>query len=333
MGKYTQKTLIELLKSGKFRDEISLHKHIETVISNVFIFEKKVYKVYKNDSDFFNKNFRNLAEKDERFAFTKKDFEWNKTLTPSVYSHITHVAVKDGVIIEVEKEEAEEILFVMERVDTQGVLFEKLISGRITKEDCYAIGKQLGESISKAQGTPTPQKDFSQLFKDRIKDLRDWMYHVPDHVSKEEVDAYCDYLDSLREKHADWFSDHLSKEVTADGDFHSHNAVYIDGKFLLMDTYPPKEEWGLGHKHIAIYRIGVDIWGLTGKKEFFEAFLQGYEKGSGSTINRELDKVFVVYVAGIAVSYLYMLQKSDITKLNPAKKFHNFLKEYFQSIE
>lgn len=332
MENYTQKPLLELLKAGKFPGESSQLKHVETVISNVFIFEKTVYKVYKNDSKFFNENFRNLADQKERFSFAENDFKWNQILSPSIYTHLAYVAVKDGEIVEVAKEEAEEILFVMRRVDTHCVLFEKLTSNKISEEDCFEIGRQFGENIQKIQNAPASPQNFSQLFKDRIQDLRAWMYYVPDYVPKEEVNTYCDYLDTFREQHQDWFNGQLSEEVTADGDFHSHNAVYIDGKFFLMDTYPPKEDWGLGHKHIAMYRIGVDIWGLTGKKEFFEAYIRGYEEGSSNVINRELDKVFVVYVAGIAVSYLYMLQQSDVTKIESAKKFHSFLMEYFQAI-
>jgi hypothetical protein len=333
MKTYSQESLIELFKTGAFPGETGLPKHIQTVISNVFIFENHVYKFYKDDNDFFNKNFRDISSRIERFSFTEKDYRWNDALSPSIYIRLANVVVRDGAIVEVEaSKDAEEILMIMNKIDTNNVLFEKLVTGEITKDDCFEIGKQLGVSMKKVQLPLSSPPSFYRLFEERVKDLKEWISSTPENISEEEVKTYCDFLNNFRIHNREWFETELTAEVTADGDFHSHNAVYSDSSFLLMDTYPPKEEWGLGHRLIPLYRMGVDIWGLTGNKDYFEALIEGYELGREIRVDRRLDDLFVIYVAGIAAPYLYMLQKTDPTKKEPAERFHKFLRSYFESI-
>ncbi len=330
---YSQKQLVDLLNSGKISGETGVPKHIETVISHVFIFDKIVYKFYKNDSEFFNKSFRNLSQNIERFSFTKKDFKWNQTLSPSVYLGLKNIAIKNAEINEVSPEEAEEILMMMNRVDTNDVLYEKLISNKITEEDCFEIGKQLGQNMKKVQMKLPGTYNFYDLFDSRIKDLRDWIKSVTDFISVEESDSYCDYLEDFRQKNKGCFEKELTAEVTTDGDFHSHNAIYSHGQFYLMDTYPPKEAWGIGHKLIGLYRIGIDIWALSGKQKFFEEFIKGYEEGNETKVDRRLDAVYVIYAAGIMVSYLYMLQRTDPDKKESAERFHTFTRDYFAKLK
>lgn len=329
---YSQSKLIELMKQGKWPGENTTPKHIQTVISNVFVFDTKVYKFYKNDNEFFNKSFRNLSDQDERFSFTEKDFKWNSTLSPSIYLGLKNIAVRDGQIVEVPREEAEEILMIMNRVDTRDVLYEKLIENKISQEDCFEIGKQLGESMKKVQVKLPKEYNFYDVFESRIQDQRDWISSVPENIPLEESKAYCDYLENYRQANKDWLEE-LSAGVTADGDFHSHNAIYSNGSFYLMDTYPPKEEWGVGHKLIPLYRLGTDIWGLSGNQEFFEALVKGYEEGNGIKVNRKFDEFYIIYAAGIAMPYLYMLSQTDPEKKQVAEKFHTFAREYFAKLK
>lgn len=330
---YFQKPLLGLLKEGKVSGEMGQHskpRHIETVISNVFIFDTKVYKVYKNDNDFFNASFRDISTKENRFSFSKKDFAWNNTLSPSIYTELVGVRVtNDAIEYAVPEEEAEELVIVMNRINTEDILFQRLNRKDLSRDDCHRIGKQFAESFKKIQKR-LPGHNYFDLYGNRIADLRSFILLVTEYISAEESGAYCDFMDRVRLKHEDWFTSTLSEEVSTDGDFHSHNALFSNGSFYLMDTYPPKEEWGAGHPLIGLYRIGVDIWALSGEKEFFEAFIKGYEEGSGTVVDRTLEDMYIMYGGGIMVSYLYMLQRTDPDKKEAAERFHAFLRNYFQ---
>lgn len=327
---YTQKPLVDLMNTGHVFGESTVPKHIQTVISNVFIFDDKVYKFYRTDNKFFNTNFRDLADKSERFSFTEKDFKWNSTLSPSIYLELKNVAMRDGEIVEVPREEAEEIVMIMNRVDTSNVLYEKLITKKISERDCFEIGKQLGQSMKRVQIKLPEEYDFYDLFESRLKDQKDWIMSVQE-IPTEESKSYCDYLENYRQRNKEWFQE-LSDEITTDGDFHSHNALYSNGNFYLMDTYPPKDAWGVGHRLFPLYRLGTDIWALTGKREFFEVLIKGYEEGNETKVNRKFDEVYIIYAAGIAMPYLYMLSGTDPEKKLIAERFHKFTQEYFSKL-
>jgi aminoglycoside phosphotransferase family enzyme len=330
---YSQKPLLDLLKAGKYPGETGTPKHIETVMSNVFIFDKNVYKLYKNDNDFINENFRDLSGKEGRFSFTSRDFAWNHALSPSIYTHLSNVAVEEGVIRELPSpDNAEEILICMNRADTDDLLFNKLVAGSISLEDSFQIGKQLGESLQKVQKQPQKPYGFAEIFGPRIDDVRVFAQSHTEHISGEESGEYCDFLENFLREHRELAEGQWSHEMVGDGDFHSQNALYSNGRLYLMDTFAPKEEWGVGHRLIAVYRIGVDIWALGDEKELFESFLKGYGAGSDIRVDRRLDDLLVIYASVIMVCYLYMLQRTDVSKNEVATRYHAFLKEYFQNI-
>jgi aminoglycoside phosphotransferase family enzyme len=327
---YSQQSLIKLFKSGEFPGEVGIPKHIETVISNVFIFDKKVYKFYKNDNEFFNKGFRNLAPKNGRFDFTKRDFKWNNSLSPTIYLEAVGVKVKNEKIVIVKNEEdAEEIVIVMNRVNTDDLLFEKLMRGEISEDESFLMGKQLAESLKNAQKKLDGNHNFYEKFEMRVSDLRDWIKSVSEFISEEESKEYCDFLEVFRKDNREWFEKGLSEELVHGGDMHSHNAVFTDGTLYLMDTFPPKEEWIVDHRLIPLYRVGADIWALSGNRNLFESFVKGYEAGSGTKVNRLLDDLYIIYASAIMVSYLYMLQRTDKEKRESAERFHKFIREYF----
>ncbi len=314
--------------------ENSTPKHIETVISNVFIFDKNVYKLYKNDNEFFNKGFRDLSPKKDRMDFTRRDFKWNHTLSPTIYTEIIGINVNGDEIKVVEPtDEAQELVILMNRVDTSDLLFEKLMRGEITEDESFTMGEQLALTLKEAHVKPEGSHDFYQKFEPRVSDLRDWIKSVSEHISEEESKEYCDFLEAFRKDNKEWFEKELTEELVHGGDMHSHNAIFSNGKLYLMDTFPPKEEWLVDHKLIPLYRIGADIWALSGNRDMFEAFVRGYEKGAGHKVNRKLDELYILYASAIMVSYLYMLQRTDKDKKEAAERFHKFIREYYSSVK
>lgn len=322
---YSQAKLIELFKAGEFPGELGVPKHIETFISNVFLFDSHVYKFYKNDNQYFNENFRNIASKERRFDFSTRDFHWNNAVSPNIYTELIGVSCNDSAITIVDIENADELVIKMNRIDMSDVLFEKLIHNKITKEDAFTIGKGLGESLAKVR-KPLPQKfNYFNVFTERIADAKAWMESIPE-LSKEEIEVYTSYLINFKEAHKDLFENVLSNEMAYGGDIHSHNALYSNGTFFLMDTFSPKDDWLIEYHGVPAYRIAVDMWSLTGNKELFESCIQGYEQTSGLTINRELDAFYTLYAMTITAPYHYMLQQTDDTKTKATARVHAFIK-------
>lgn len=322
------------MKDGALPGETGIPQHIETLISNVFLFDTKAYKVYKDNNDFFNKEFRDLSRKTERFVFTEKDYVWNNTLSPSIYTALVGVRVENGTIhICAPAAAADELMIVMNRVDTRDILFEKLMSGQLSEDDVSSMGNQLAGMLQKVQKKFPSVYNYYHLFEARVAELRRWFKPAVEHVPEKEASLYLDFLDLFRERNREWFEQTLSDELRMGGDFHSNNALFSHGSFHLMDTFSPKEEWQIEHHLSPLYRIGTDIWALSGKKELFEAFIKGYEDGSGVKVNRALDPLHILYASGIALPYLYMLQRTDPAKKEAAERFHAFVRNYFESIE
>lgn len=323
---YSQQPLIAALAAGRISGETTLPKRIETVISNVFVFPEKVYKFYKNDNEFFNAGFRDISSKAGRFAFTEKDFAWNNTLSPSIYIEISGIALKEDTAVLAPQEQAEELVIIMRKVDTNDILFEKILGNQVSVNEYRLIGEQLAENLKKIQEPVT--NNFYNSFLERIEDIRVWMRSAPPEMPQEEAQSYCDLLVAFTEKNRHLFETDFSLDVTTDGDFHSHNALYEKETLRLMDTFPPKDAWGVGHRLFPFFRIGVDIWALSSDTQKFEAFRRGYETASGTSIDERLFDAFVVYVSCIAVSYLYMLALTDQEKRMPAERFHAFLRTF-----
>jgi aminoglycoside phosphotransferase family enzyme len=331
---YDQKNLIELFKLGVFPGETCMPKHIETFISNVFVFEKKVYKFYKNNNSYFNENFRDISSKGKRFDFTSRDFKWNNAMSPSIYTELIGVSVSEDMVQVVNPDEnAEELVIKMNRVDLSDILFEKLAQGKITKEDAFAIGKGLGESLAKVR-TPLPDSyNYYEVFGRRIADAKSWMSSEVESISADEIDSYCDLLLKFREEHKELFVNDLSNQMAYGGDIHSHNALYSKGEFFLMDTFSPKDDWLIEYHAIPAYRIGTDIWAMSGDEDLFNECLKGYEESSGLKIDRSLDSLFVLYALTIATPYHYMLAKNDVTKKEAVRSFHDFMHKYSKDLK
>jgi len=330
---YSQRPLIELMKQGNVPGEAGVPRHIETVISNVFLFPERAYKVYKRDNAFFNASFRDISGKAARFDFTRKDFAWNRALSPSIYLEIKGVSLRGGsVTVGEPADDADELMFVMNRIEAKDVLFERLMKGSVTTEDAYIIGRQLAADLQSVRVEPVTGVNYFELFERELEDLRAWIQGLSGaDIPQEEWTAWLAYLERFRTEHQAWYEGELSSQVAQSGDMHSQNAIFTEGVFSLMDTYPPKEDWKLAHELTMFYRIGADIWAL-GSRELFESYRLGYEQSINQKVDRRLEEPLVVYSAAIMMAYLYSLQKSDASKKDAAAKYHAFLRAYFRSV-
>ena len=303
-------------------------QHIVTTISDIFLFETYVYKIYKSDNSFFNKNFRDLADKKNRFLFTRKDFEWNNLLNPKVYLKLRGVILNNEGIQFVEPtDEADELVIEMNKVDMSNQLIRLLVDGRISMDDCFEIGKQFGESLARLPKL-VPEKTAYEDFLVRYEDFIPWVKSVKE-ISQDKAEKYLVYMKDFIENHRGELNVKSLMGVCVDG--HADNAVFIDKTLLLIDTFAPKEAWLFGYKFINIYRIATDVYVFLGKP-YFEKVLEGYQKATGEILPRDYDKFMIIYSELIMWPYQYMLAKQEPWRLTVAKKHEVFLEEMFRML-
>ncbi|MSR88008.1 MAG: hypothetical protein EXS69_02515 [Candidatus Zambryskibacteria bacterium] len=303
-------------------------KHVVTAISNIFVFPDKAYKIYKSDSQFFNENFNDLSNKENRFNFTRKDFDWNHRLSPEIYIELKGLAKQDDKLSLVDPDDSsEELVMIMNSIDMSNQVIKKLVDGKIGIEDCYEIGKQFGQrilSFSKPSVDVTAYKDFLSRYADMIA----WVKSVKE-IPQDEADEYLAYVKEFIESHKEELDNTESMSLCFD--VHADNAIYADGKFLPIDTYAPKEAWLYGFKNINIYRVATDFYVFLGKKAFDEV-IRGYEEVVLQKLPRDWDKFMIFYCELIMWPYQYMLAEKEPWRINIADKHHQFLQSTVSQI-
>lgn len=325
---YLQKPLLDLLHAGKIPGESGMPEHIETVISNIYLFNERVYKVYRIDNDFFNNNYHDLAMREERLAFSKADFEWNRQLTKEMYIRLQGVRVERGTIQSVnELEDAEELLLVTKRLPANDSLFGRLQKKDLAETDYYEIGKQFAEREKLMTVTDIPKESILDNMLGRHTDVIEWIKSNKNIPSSEGDN----YLEILKKLITDVYKDD-SEKISFCIDSHSLNAFYTQGQLCPFDTFSPKDEWRYGPKLLNIYRLATDVLALVGMKESC-AVIKGYcEYLKAEIPSRKKDQLLVIYSALIMMPYLYMIGETDLDKREAAIKYHDFLKLYISRI-
>lgn len=323
---YSQTPLLALLRAGKVPGESGIPEHIETVISNVFLFNEQVYKLYKNDNDFQNKNFGDISTTKERFAFSRADFEWNHQLAEEVYLRLQGVKVDAGVLRFVDNdEEVEEFLLITKRLPSDASVFEHLRRNDLSEVDYYEIGKQFAEGEKNfVYHEDLPNESLLENMLGRYRDVVEWVKNVEEYVPTLEQETY---MNQLKELIMHVYGND-STRISICIDFHSLNAFYVEHTLYPFDCFSVKYEWRFGPALLNIYRFATDVFALAGEKEF-RAVMRGYcDYLNIEHPSKEIERFFVTYAALIMMPYLYMLGKTDTEKQEAAIKYHDFLKRY-----
>lgn len=325
----TQADILAAFRKGRFVGCAETPQEIETLLSHVFLSGDTAYKIYKEDSDYFNKNFEDLSDPEIRRTFIQSDFDWNHAATPEIYLSLQGALIEGASVVFCDPKESSHLIIVMRRFASNDGLLKHLVNKTVSIEDCTRMGRQLSDRLALVL-EPLPGQDLYENFAFRFEDLRLWIAGLSDNFPKEEGESYVRYLENFLEANRAEVTKSIDASSTLD--LHMENALYTEDTFLLIDTYPVKEEWRVSHRDFSIYRPAVDIYALAGE-EAFRAFIKGYEEQSGRVFNKNLEEFFVVYVSSIMVPYLYVLgEKSDL-HLSVAHRYHTFLREYFSRVE
>lgn len=296
------------------------------MLSNVFLFKERVYKLYKNDNDFINKKFDDISTREKRFSFATTDFAWNQQLSKEIYLRLQGVRAGAELVHFVDSHaDAEELLLVTARLQKKDSVFEHLRAADLSEPDYYEIGKQFAERESRF--VPYEAMSGESLLKNMLRrhhDLVEWSKGVEAHLPAEERDSYAGQVKSLIERVYTGDSTPLATSF----DIHSLNAFYFDGIFHPFDIYAINDSWHFAPASVNMYRLATDVFALAGEKEF-RAVVRGYYDYLGTkSPEKDAEQLMVIYSAFIMVSYLYMLSQTDAEKREVAIKYHDFLKRY-----
>jgi aminoglycoside phosphotransferase family enzyme len=324
---YSQKPLIALFKAGNVPGESGVPEHIETVISNVFLFPERVYKLYKDDNVFFNSNYNDLSQKSNRLEFSRADFDWNKQISPEIYLDLKGVRGGKDFVEFISEQNAEELICITKRMPHSSTLIDLLMKGEVSTNAWYEIGWQFAERESRFnQEGATPDESALENMRDRYDDIVEWIRDVKE-VPQNEKEVYMSQLKQLLQPVYEANTEQLSPCF----DIHSLNAFYVAGMLLPFDTYSPKDSWRFGPRGLNIFRLATDIYALRGEEEF-RAVLKGYCEFLGiEPFTDEMTNLLVLYASLIMLPYLYMLSATDNTKRRAATRYHDFLKRYTSS--
>lgn len=322
---YSQAPLLSLLSTGKILGEVATPEHIETVISNVFLFKEYAYKLYKNDNEFFNKSYNDLSSKVTRLDFVHSDFEWNHQLSKEVYLRLQGVKVVENEIVFVNDfKDADELLQVTKRLPSNSVLFDLLNKDALAENDYREMGKQFALREKNFSWNETlPDEMVLDNMLSRYNDIVEWIESADKYIPKVERD---EYMKQFRELIMREFGADFSK-VSICFDVHSLNIFYVNGVLYPFDTYSPKAPWRVGPSLLNLYRIATDIFALVGESKF-RAFVDGYHETLFiDAPTKDTEHFFIIYSALIMIPYFYILGQKEHSKMEIALKYHNFLKQ------
>ena len=330
----TPEELYTRIREGKLEGFSGKPLVVTTVISNVYVFENKVLKIYKRDNDWWNTSMQNLSAGQSRINFITRDFAFNQTLNPEVYTGLK-VLVQDGdmVILRDPQEGDDELVVVMNKIDTTQTLTKVLFDQKLTPHDCEKIGVDFAMkklSLSK-DFLPTELTGswYEQLI-GRFNDLEGWVSSVPD-FPKEIGDKGLAQLKMVLEIQKEKFSDMGAKELAVCIDCNSENLLYSNGNLSFMDVYPPKNAWRSATFDHDIFRVGSDIYGFI-VEEGFTAYLKGVYSVAENMLDKDLHKFYLLYGAMITGPYLYMLAQKNTNYLPYALKYTDFIKSLLSEI-
>lgn len=324
----TPADLYGLVVEGKLEGFSGKPMAITTVISNVYVFEDKVLKIYKRNNDWWNTNMQDLSGGQVRIDFIMRDFKFNQTLNPEIYTDLK-VLKSNGDKTTLQKPEAidDELVVVMKKIDVSQTLTKVLFAESLTVDDCEKIGKDFTTkklSLSNDFLSKELVGNWYEQLIARFNDLESWVKSVPDFPT-DIGDLGLQNLRTTLELQKEKFSAMAAESLAVCIDCNSENLLYSNNKLSYMDAYPPKNSWRSASFEHDIFRVGSDIYGFIGK-DGYDAYLKGVYSLAEDKIDKELEQFYLLYGAMITGPYLYMLAQKNTDYLPKAQKYADFIK-------
>ena len=325
--------ILDLIQKGNIAG--FTHEVPETVVmsvSRVFIFRDagKVLKVYRRDSEYWNKHFSDLSKGDSRSRFIHEDFAANRAVNPGIYGELVCADIAGGVVVlGPDDGGSDELVIVMHYMDTRYSFADRLFHQEISPDDAASIGEQFA-NIKKilAPAGKRPNLTWYEFAREHVSDLKVWMddlvYFLPAEVISELVQKLSRYIEDSKER----FSLIRDDELVYTIDAHGENALWHDGKFELFDILLPMARWRWTPKEYDLFRVGADIFALAGK-DAFDSYLRGAKKVYSGFDETDRD-FYLLYSGALMVCILSALVSSKPEKEPMRRKYDTWFRERLQ---
>jgi len=292
-------------------------KTIETIISKIFFYEEKVFKIYKYEKFFFG-DFTSLQFRKD---FYFEDFSQNQLMAPEVYLFLRGVKKAGDKYLFSGREEAEDFFIEMKKFDDNNNLTNLLLGKKIDKIQLGTIAEEMVLRLKKL--TEAKRDKYKNYFKNRLLDIhiadlesdKNLLYLIPSNVPKEKVDKIIGLAlkASLKNRYyLDYNSDNLSILI----DNHADNIVFLNGKVQFIDVLPPKESWRVGDLNFVICRLATDV-AVLGSSKLADAVYVNCE-----AMPEKIKRIYEIRSALIQAWCFYSVNKSEI-----AEKYLKFAEE------
>ena len=313
---------IDLITQGRVEGLDEIPEKLITTVSHIFIFKKarKVFKIYRRDNEYWNSNFSDLSSGKDRILFIKEDFKANSLVNPLVYIDLkTAVIANDKVHLDEVDNENDELIIVMNRIETNESFIDTLFNNGIAEKEFISIGEQFAkikQSINIAE--VKTKENWYEIILKRLHDLQLWMENL--NFPKRDIEICLQKLQTYVNNQKERLSRISNDKITYSIDGHGENALYHAGKLEFIDILWPSPRWRWTTKEYDIFRLGADISALTGMGNF-NAFINGVK--NIYTDFDETDKEFyLLYNSALDSCVLKTLTESKPQKIKQFEKYY-----------
>lgn len=253
--------LSNALKLGLAKDIEKPERHIETWLSDIFLYKNVARKVTKYVSD---KDFGDFTNYQERKSFYTADFSWNNLFAPEIYTDLKSMQKnKKDIWIPCDEIDAEDYYILMNRIDADDTLINRLYKKQVTEKDINRITRKLLVNLSIANDRYFKEQSRNvgsgvyKLMCSRLNNFKQFTLSAKG-IPKEKTNARVDALTLFHKEHS--YFKKINKErtsVTIDG--HSANIVFIKNLPVFMDVYWPMPTFRIVDHVLAFARIAACI--------------------------------------------------------------------------
>lgn len=279
---------------------------VETVISKLFFFDGRVFKVYK----WRNGSIGDFTDHVFRKNFLRDDFRWNAVMSPETYLRLGFVARDGARYVEVPESEAEDFFIEMRKINENTVLFNRLKEGMMSSDDLRSVVRTMFGRLGML--TASVREDFSDIFSISLPESyaldmesnREWVRSFDTSPFRKEADAIADALTRFAGTYAP-FRSFSTDGYMASIDNHSGNILFHEGRTTFIDSMPPMRIWRVRPPIYVLSRPATDVEVLSGK-EHADVMYDEYER----IIGRSIDESERIYCQSVAALVMALYRKA-----------------------